>query len=164
MYQDFTTTENPKHISNLTFKIYNDSKCECMRINTSVSTLTDLETILIYFEIRAKSDEKSKEYDRLLLKGELDLCKVSKGIVGGFIAQFMVDRVIKYSNAQTLSCPINKQFLFVREAPLLREKDLPTFLIPLRGKFHVFAMYKGKVYRKRSSVWLLSIHVYGEHI
>ena len=163
MYHSLETIENPKYVSNFSSEIYNDSKCECTRYNATGTTLTDLETIQIYFELKTKSDEKSKEYDQLLLKGEIDFCKVSKGIVGGFIAQFMIDRLLKYSNIR-FSCPINKQFLYVLEAPFLNEKDLPTFLIPLRGKFRILAMYKGKLNRKRSSVWLVSNHLYGEHV
>ena len=156
-------THNTNLLENFTAYIFNDTIRRDPRLNISVTTLTEFQKILLYIEVTGKSDERRRDYDRMLFKGEIDSCKASKGIIGNFLTKLMIDTISNYSNFR-FTCPLEKKVFYVNSFPLPTEKDLPIFLIPLRGKFLCTVRLKVKLGKGKSLVPLITLNVYGDHI
>ena len=149
------------HVSNYTAVIINDTKTGKTVLNMTGKILNDIQKLLFYFELKAKSDPDKLEYDRLVLKGEIDSCKSSKGVVGNFIANFIVGKISKFSNYR-FACPQPKIFLIVNNFPLPSDKDIPAFLISVKGKFSLLGRLKGKISMKKVSFQMASLEIFGK--
>ena len=106
---------------------------------------------------------KTQEYDFVLLKGEMDTCKASKGIMGNFITKLIAQHLEQYSNYRFL-CPQKKGFLYAYNFPMVTDKDLPTYLLPFRGKFAISGTFKAQVTKGKKLVELSSGTLFGERV
>ena len=122
-----------------------------------------MKSLKILFSIKGKTEENLQEFDRLLFKGEIDVCKASKGIIGNFITSFLARNLQKHSNYQ-FGCPQKKEFIYAYDFPMSTDDDLPVYLLPLRGKFLVSGRFKGKVANSKQVLSLGSVEIYGNHI
>lgn len=74
--------------------------------------------------------ERSPEIEKVLFKGNVDICDMTKGVFGGFIRVFVSGYVEKYSNLKIL-CPMPKGHYYLRHCPFDIEK---YFQFPLFSK------------------------------
>lgn len=123
----------------------------------------EFQKIKMFFEVKGKTDERRRDFDRVFLKGEIDFCKAAQGIIGNFITKLLIAKLSSYSNYR-FSCPQTKGFFFAENFPLPTDNDLPVFLLPFRGKFLVEAKAKAKILDQKFFVHLLSFDLYGDHI
>lgn len=83
------------------------------RFNLSTELLTDVIKSSTIFSFKSKSSRNVKDFDRTLLSGTIDTCKVSKGVIGNFIVRMIVDQLGKSSNFRFI-CPQSKGYYYVR--------------------------------------------------
>ena len=136
-------SSNPEYISNFSLKSFNNTNgISCFNATTNLNV--PVLKILIYVTLKGKSVETNKVYDQVILKGVLDSCKLSQGIFGNFIAQFIVENLHKYSNIK-IECPQKRGFYYVSNFPL--ESDhIPRYIFFGRNrKFEFSGTWKAKI-------------------
>lgn len=117
--------------------------------------------ILVYFLVNTKKNEDSTTYEQTLLKGNIDICKVSKGIFSSFLVKAIVERIVDHSNVVSLECPWKKGYYYAVNVPVGKGKSLPYHLIGLTKEFEVSVIVKVKLSKATPLVHLFSLKVYG---
>ena len=155
------SSSNPDYISNFSLKVFNNTNgISCF--NATGSLDVPALKILIYVTLKGKSIEALKVYDEVILKGVLDSCKLSQGIFGNFIAQFVVENLHKYSNIK-IECPQKRGFYYVSNFPL--ETDhIPIYLNIFRNrKFEFSLTMKVKLRDIKQLVYLFTMQFEGQN-
>lgn len=143
-------------MSNLSVAVFNDSQGDS-RLNFSAEQLIDFRTFTVSTTITKESVRGSNRYDQLYFQGNVDACKVAKGIFGNFLIRIFASQLENYSNFKFV-CPQLTGFYFVHDLPMI---PLPDYLIPLSargvGRFEVSAIVKARISNVRSMVHILTI-------
>lgn len=153
---------NPIYASNFSFVTFNDSQGDS-RFNMSGYQTCDLLKVMNSGELVGKSNAASKDYDRKLLKINLNTCNVSKGLFGNFIIRMISDNLEKHSNYRFV-CPQKKNFYYAINFPVVDDKYFPTQLLGHSFYWRVSFIFKGKVPNVRSLVHLFSIRLDGHTV
>lgn len=137
--------------------------------NISGTAKVDFRRIMIPFSVSAKENENSKTYEKLLFKGNLDLCKLSKGIFTNFIVKELTKVIMDHSNVRSIDCPFRKGFYYAVNVPIGSksgpgtEQYLPFHLISVKSEFEVLVTVKAKVSKSSPLVNIFSLKVYGAY-
>lgn len=127
----------------LRIQVFNDSKW-ISRINTTVSTKVDLKELRVSFSINGKTKQSSKEFDKLVLRGNADTCNITKGMMGSFMSAVVRELFMEYSNYRFV-CPLKKGFYYVFNFPAISEHLFPTYILGISGEFKLTLIFKAKV-------------------
>lgn len=130
------------------------------RFNWTGTILTDLEKMVISFEIRGKTDQNSLAYDKLHLKGSVDTCEMSNGPVGNLIAKMGMSRTNKFTNFK-MECPHKKGLYYAVNYPVPDDKFIPYAITNAAGKFEVTSVNSGKVAGVEGMVHISTTKLYG---
>lgn len=145
-------------MSNFSFVVFNDTE-GLSRVNVTALQKVDFGRILILVVMMGKETPTS-DFNKLLIKGTLDSCKVSTGFLGSFVSKMIVDSLAQYSN-WTFGCPQKGQYFSGHNFPVFDAVNLPYSLIGLDGDFEVLVNVKVKVARVKSLVAAFSIRIRG---
>lgn len=129
-------------------------------MNWTGTILTDVEKIVVAYEIRGKTDQQSTEYDKLHLKGTIDTCDMSKGPVGNLITKMGLTKPSKFTNFK-LECPYKKGFYYAVNFPVPDDKFIPYAISNAAGKFEVTSVNRGKVAGVEGMVHISTTKVFG---
>lgn len=122
--------------------------------------LTDLEKMVIAFEVRGKTDQNSAAYDKLHLKGTVDTCDMSNGPVGNMMTKIGLSKTSKFTNFK-MECPHKKGFLYAVNYPAPDDKFIPYAVTNAAGKFEVTSVNRGKVAGVEGMVHISTTKLYG---
>lgn len=109
--------------------------------------------------MKVKTNEDSKEYDKVIFKGIIDTCKVSKGIFGNFLVQMVAENLEQYSNF-TFECPQKKASFHATNFPV-DAKYFPYYILGKTQKFVISATVRAKVSNIKSIVHVITVQFHG---
>lgn len=110
--------------------------------------------------IAGKTIEESKTFDKEYYKGYIDVCTISKGIIGNVIIRWIADVLKDYSNYR-FECPKTQGFLYLCNFPMISDSYFPKFLFMEPTSWELSVTLKAKVERVRSNVVIVSAKLYG---
>lgn len=139
--------------------VFNDSKFDS-RFNLSANLLVDLKPVA-FFSFAGKENVKSREYDKVFLKGHVEFCQISSGFLGNLVTQIAVDLLSKYSNLK-IECPIAKGFYYINGFPVIDQSSLPYNYLGLAGRWECLVTLKMKLPKGRNLVQVLKMRIEGE--
>lgn len=138
--------------------IFNDSN-NVVHFNFSSYLLPDVLKSSTVFSLKVKTSDNSKDYDRTILSGSIDTCKVSKGVIGNFIVRLLLDKLAEHSNFRFV-CPQSKGYYYVRSMPF-DPSYVPGFLTANDVNWKLNAMVKLKTAPKQQFVNSFNLKFYG---
>lgn len=101
--------------SNCTVTVYNDTAGGSY-LNSTTELRKEVPGVKVSSTIKLKS-EGSTTFDTVIWTNAIDTCNIQKGIIGSFLAKFMVEQLHKYSN-YPFECPQHGGFFYVKAFPL----------------------------------------------
>lgn len=149
---------NPLTQKDFSVAIFNDSD-NIPRFNFSSELLTDVIKSSALMSMKVKSSNNVKEYDKTVLNGQVDTCKVSRGVIGNFIVRMLVDQLKDHSNFKFV-CPQDKGFYYVRNLPI-DLKNLPSFLTGNNVQWEISIIARIKTPASRRLVNTFNLKFYG---
>lgn len=153
---------DPKYVSDGNLVVFNDTN-GISRFNWTGNQLVDFVVVVSEIEIKGKTDKQSNNYDKILFKGSIDNCDISKGAIGNFVAQWISTHVDKYSNYK-FECPLKKGFLYAVNFPVFEDKFIPYAVIGFAGRFVMAVVIKAKVEGVEGLVHVTSTRIYGKAV
>lgn len=105
-------------------------------------------------------DKSTNNIDKKTYNLNVDICKMSLGMMGGFFLTVINEQLSRSSNIK-LSCPQPKNFYYVVNFQPLPVESLPVKLVALRGVFKVTALMKVKISRSKPFVNIFSLKIRG---
>lgn len=149
---------NPAYGSNVTMSVFNDtSGLSCF--NMSGVLLVDLKKI--FFSADIKSSDDGISYNKSIMKANVDVCTIFKGIVGNFIIRLITDSIDKYSNFK-IQCPMEAKSLYISKFPMVDDTFFPPLLLGRIGKWEISAAVKAATGNVRTLNSVLSVKLRGE--
>lgn len=128
-YQSIMYVGNPTHISDIHVCAFNDTE-GISRWNVSFSLKTDIKSLMLAYAIMGKTNETNADFDRTLMRGNLDFCNIGKGMIGVFMQTIYGSLMLEHSNYH-FGCPIRKGDYYASNVPAIDDKLLPTnILVP----------------------------------
>ena len=147
---------NPTYISNFSFVLTKTTLGQSVLNMTGVA-LVEAKKTFFYLTLNGQKDLKNSNYDKLLLTGNIDTCKIGKDGVGNFIMKILLPNILEH--ATFLNCPQKKGEFHLREFPLTNLQFLPAYILPQSGKWELTIVGKGKFLK--STVPFLTVKMYG---
>ena len=152
---------NTAYISDFKARIFNDSE-GFPRINMSGNLLVDMQKVSIIFWLKGKTDQRVREYDRVYVSANIDTCKASQGVIANFIASNVLRYLKDYTNI-LLQCPFKRGFYYVKNFPMMTDRDLPKYNLPKIGHFVFKSIINGRPVNGKKGVHLWSSEIFGGH-
>jgi Protein of unknown function (DUF1091) len=155
---------NPNLVANVTARAFNDTD-DISRFTLSANVKENLLKEKMTLTMKVKTD-KSKTYDKLLFRTDLEACSGARGGFATFFIPLLNDYVAKYSNVKEL-CPLKKGFYFIEnfaiEGELPRLNFLPT---PISDdiRWEATVDLKGRVAKSKALIQGLTFKIYGTAI
>lgn len=151
---------NPTVLSDFSLKVFNDSQGGFSRANLSTTLIVDVIKITTLVAMKVKTNEDSNEFDKVIFKGNIDTCKVSKGIFGNFFVQMIAENLDKHSNF-SFECPQKKAFYHATNFPV-DAKYIPYYILGKPQIWEVSATLKAKLANIKSMVHVVTVKIYGQ--
>lgn len=145
-------------MNDLSISVFNGSD-GMSRVNITTTLKVDLLKVSTMFSLMGKTYENSKEFDHLILKGNIDSCKVSNGTFGNFIVQMIAENLEKYSNFR-FECPLKKADFYAINFPV-DMKYIPYYFLANPQKWELTSTIRAKVKNTKSLVLICTIKFYG---
>lgn len=161
VYHSASIFPNSEYLANATLNVFNDTDGLSM-LNASGTLKVDLPKPMIYITVLTRS-KGSREY-QTYSKPTIDVCKVEKGVFGGFIVRTIASNIKNYSNFR-FECPLKKQFFYVTNYPVFDIKVASLFLLKNENQspeFDVTFTIKGKPAGKKSFVNIMTGRITGQ--
>lgn len=103
------------------FAIFNNTKSESF-FNLTFSLKSDVERVVINFDLKIKSDRNSQIYDVRICQFNLDTCNlVKENTIGSLAANYIIEKINQDSNFR-LRCPQKKGDFYIRNSPAPDDK------------------------------------------
>lgn len=150
---------NPMIIADTQMIVFNDTK-GVSRFNSSFLLKYDAEKVQVSALFMGKTNEASKEFDKLYLRGKLDACNIEKGMLGVFVGRVLQNLLLQFSNFQ-FTCPIKKGFYRISRLPPVNDNQLPTYILGFSGPFQFTQTIKGRINNTKALEHLLTIKITG---
>lgn len=147
---------NPAFVSNCLFAVANTTSGETV-LNMSGIFKVETKNNFYVLKLNGKKDQKSSNYDQLLLSGTIESCKIRGQSLGSFIMKALMPNILDY--ATFFNCPQSKGEFYLKEFPVIDASVLPTYLLPYSGKWELTVIGKTKVLK--STTTFLTFQVYG---
>jgi hypothetical protein len=93
-------------LSNVTWTLNKDERGNFLT-SANVSLNFDVFKLVALYNFSIPSDNEDREFKKMLIKSNLDVCRMAKGNRGDKIGRFMMDEIAKYADFD-MKCPINK--------------------------------------------------------
>jgi Protein of unknown function (DUF1091) len=139
----------------------------------------DIFKILIQFEFNVQKDKNDRNYERQLIKTTVNVCKMSQGVLGDFLAKMIMENIHEFIDFE-FKCPFKKvswnilKFLKVNfinlifqgfysfKNLLLTDKYIPMHLLSENVKYSLMTKAMGRVPKQKSMVHLFTLKLFGE--
>jgi hypothetical protein len=92
--------------SNITYGIKNLDSGDTL-FNITAYYAVDIIKMMVYTELNIQKDKNDRNYDRKLLKTSTNICKLSQGVLGDFIAKIIMKDIHEIIDFD-LNCPFKK--------------------------------------------------------
>ena len=142
--------------------LFNDESNHSRRMNWTANLLVETKKIFAIAELRGKVEESQMGYNRLIFKTQVNICKAASGVFGNFIIKLIAMRLEEHSNYR-FECPQRKKFYYTYSFPMITVNQIPAFLSPLRGKFLLSTIIRGKPGSSKQAFHIASIDLFGEY-
>jgi Protein of unknown function (DUF1091) len=96
---------NPNY-ANFTQKIQKFDSGDTL-VNITYYYAVNVVKLLIQFEFNVQKDKNDRSYERQLIKSTVNVCRMSQGVMGDFIAKMIMEDIHKFVDFN-LTCPFNK--------------------------------------------------------
>lgn len=116
----FQVSGDERLITDFTTLLYNDST-GMTYVNGSGRLTTDFLRGAADIVLKGWKDERRTGAERLIFKGNINICNFAKGVMGNFVSLIIYDYIDKYSNVK-VQCPFPKGFYYVKPCPFDIEK------------------------------------------
>lgn len=149
-------TFNERYVESFKLALFKNANDDTLH-NISGTLLIDLTKISVSFAIKFKSTPDRKDYDKLLFQGNVDICKVSRGVM----ANFMVKAFLS-SERETnfhFDCPMKKGFYYLYNLPTMEKSFFPGFIPKYSRIWELTVIAKTKLPKIASAVQLLLVKV-----
>lgn len=161
-YFSAESSSNAKLVGNFEFSIFNNSK-GISAYNLTFDVLRDFSRLLLYFELRVKSDNRSNDYDVRMFHGNVDFCNLTYGMVSNYVVKSILPGPTSLSNLR-YQCPLKKgsYFIYNMEAPELKESVITIFVPIIYCQWEMKIIAKAKTSPTASAVRVFNFLVKGE--
>ena len=105
MVENILSNVNPLY-ANFTYNIKKLSSGETA-INISYYYAVDVFKNIIHVEINFQKDKNDRNYEKQILKSAINVCRMSEGTIGDFMAKMIMENIHQYMNFD-LRCPFKK--------------------------------------------------------
>lgn len=105
-----------------------------------------------------KSKQDGKEFDKLVLRGNIDTCNINKGMLGSFMQAVLRDQMMQHSNYH-FGCPAKKGNYYAINLPPINEKLFPTYILGVSGEFQLKLTLKGKNENSKGMIQLITSNI-----
>ncbi|CAO1366056.1 unnamed protein product [Diamesa hyperborea] len=125
-------------------------------VNASGDFLHPFEKMQNVVMVAVKKDSTDKEYTNILLKTSVNVCNLSKGVIGNFVTKVLMENFKKSANFE-MKCP------FETGNHSIVNLEVSDKLIPIFKEFEFLYQSQsfGKLYRKKGLVNIYTYKVYG---
>jgi len=154
VFYDIKYTSNPSLIANMTASVFNDSNGDS-RINYTTTLLVDLARNLVIFSIAPPENQNPNN----VVQGNFDPCKVSKGVLGGFVVKMIQDSLDKYSNYK-FGCGMKKGIYYGANFNV-DDSMMPLHFFGQKLRFVADFNIKAKTTKQKSFVQVFALKVNG---
>ena len=76
-------------------------------INVTLDLAYDVTNVTVLFSFSIPKDKNDKNFERVILKSSVNLCKLFKGNVGNFLGKTLTELFDKFADFEP-KCPIRK--------------------------------------------------------
>lgn len=132
-------------------------------LNYTSDTYVDVLKLIASISIAIAKDENDKEFQTQVMKSTLDLCKLSEGIRGNFLANVFLE-YFHESSDYALSCPMKAGITNMWNFQV-SDSFIPNYLLMGRSAKFLFVMNaKAKIPNVKKFVYWYSVKIIGEII
>lgn len=110
-------------------------------VNASGHLAADFVSGVMEVSVIGWRGERSSETERTIFKGNIDICNLTKGVMGGFISLFVSSFVEKYSNMKVV-CPMPNGYYYLRHCPFDIERCYHFSFLKIRTNFIFQGMFR----------------------
>ncbi|KAL7045316.1 hypothetical protein ACKWTF_002188 [Chironomus riparius] len=104
------TSSNPE-LANVTFQFGENDKKETI-FNLTVVYQYELPSMVATFFFAINKDKHDQNYERVLVKNSINICKMLNGVTGDFLTKMMMESLGKSTDI-SLKCPMQKVIIFI---------------------------------------------------
>jgi Protein of unknown function (DUF1091) len=115
----------------------------------------------VYVTLRVRTGQ-SKDYDKVIIKTNVDTCSIQKGIVGSFLVKLVLEKIDLYTNFK-FQCPQPKGFYHAYNLPINDAlKFVPISILRLststkQKNWELVAIVKSKLAKTKPMVHLVTV-------
>lgn len=152
---------NRNIVKELDVVVFNDSAGNS-RSNITGTIITDVNRGIGSFSILGKTSPESRDFDKVWMKGTVDVCNIAKGMRGNFIVANILDNLKEFSNFE-FRCPTKKGFYYATNFPIADDSYIPYFLMSGKGQVWqtVFTLRGKPVLSKSAPIFIGSLKLFG---
>lgn len=129
-------------------------------MNVTFSIKSDAEKIRALLCFNGKSRVTSKEYDKQYFKVNLDICDLSKGMLGVFFNGVIKSLIQQHSNF-IFECPIKGGSYYAKDVPTIEDDQLPTRVLGFTGPFQLIFVARGNFNKAKAINHIITAKLFG---
>lgn len=99
---NFTAISSPK-FANASCSVYKDSTDHFIT-SINVSLFYDVSKVVIVYNFSIPRDKDDRQFSKLLMKKNVDVCRMANGNMGDKIGKMIMDELSKYADYE-IKCP-----------------------------------------------------------
>jgi hypothetical protein len=99
-------SESKTEHGNITAVIERNSKGENV-LNQTIYTAYDVNNLTVFYTLAVGKDEKDKNYEKVLIRTSVNICRMFQGNQADFIAKTVMNNLANYADFE-LKCPFKK--------------------------------------------------------
>lgn len=104
-FENFVSTSDPE-IANFSSVITKNSNGDSV-MNITIDFAYEVSKAMIYFTFSIQKDKNDKNFEKVLLKSNVNACRMISGIIGDFLTKIIMEDLMKFVDFQ-LKCPFPK--------------------------------------------------------
>lgn len=135
--------------------------------NLSFTMKNILKKVTLSFDLKIKTDKRSKSYDVRVSHINLDVCKLNQvNPLGSYATNYILQRILKDANFR-LECPFKKGDFYVRNSPAPDEKWIIVsrfYSDYLYAQWQMAIAFRVKLTEKSTAARAFFIIVHGETV
>lgn len=161
-FHSIKSIHNPAVVLNFSITVFNDTK-GISRLNITISSKVDIKEARVAVTVMGKHKPSNREFDKLLLRANIDTCNINKGMLGNFLHSVIRKQLKDHSN-YNFDCPIKKGTYYVSNLPPVDDKMLPTYILGIYGAYQVKVSITGKIANNKKLIHIVTVNSFGSVI
>jgi len=114
-----------------------------------------LQNVKVIFTSATKLNENDKEYNKIFIRGNVDVCKMTKGSLGSVVVQVAVNILKQFSNLEP-RCSYDKGYYHITNFPAADSSLLPYNFLGILGGIETTIAIKAKLSNTKPLVNIFS--------